>query len=341
MSSEGQITPQGDSRRDLLSQQFDQVETSPAPTPEPAEAAPALEPKTDDRPRDAQGKFVAKTESSPAVEGAPVVEPVVEEPAWSKPPKSWKPEFHELYGKADPKIKEYIFQREEESNRGVVPLKEKAQFADAINKVAQPYMSRIQAAGIDVPTAVERLMNIEATLAQGSPEAKRNLIHRLVQQYNIPLGDDPIEHKPMDQNLFALQSQIQNLSGQFQTWQQQAAKQQEQAVLADINKFAETHEYYEFAKPRMIELLNNGDAATLQEAYDKATGPGTKLHDLIQRGTQAAAPNPVVVADKAAKAARAAAVSPKSSTPGAAAPTKAQDRRSMLEQQFSGLSDRL
>ncbi len=91
----------------------------------------------------------------------------------------------------------------------------------------------------------------------------------------------------------------------------------------------------------MIQLLQGGMANTLDEAYDKALRLDTDLYDRQTQAQQASVNvQKIGMVDKAAKAARAAAVSVKSSTPGVATTTKAQDRRSMLVEQFANLDER-
>jgi hypothetical protein len=92
----------------------------------------------------------------------------------------------------------------------------------------------------------------------------------------------------------------------------------------------------------MIQLLQSGVATTLQDAYDKALRLDDQLFARQQQSIQAAAlAERKASADRAAKAARAAAVSVRSSTPGAPSAAKASDRRSLLAEQFDGMSDRL
>jgi hypothetical protein len=82
-------------------------------------------------------------------------------------------------------------------------------------------------------------------------------------------------------------------------------------------------------------------ANTLDEAYDKALRLDADLYDRQTQAQQASANvQKIGMVDKAAKAAKAAAVSVKSSTPGAKTSTKAQDRRSMLLEQFDSVNER-
>jgi len=154
-----------DARRELLTQQFEEAEQAPE------KAEPAK------NPRDEAGKF-AQTEKPEAVE----------EPVWKRPPASWKKDYHEAWATADDRLKEYAYQREEQMKAGIEPLKAKAQFADEINEVVQPYMQTIQGLGIDAPKAVKALLEADHALRYSTPEQKLQLFGRLAQQYGVNLG---------------------------------------------------------------------------------------------------------------------------------------------------------
>ena len=79
-------------RKELLSQQFDEVEQ--AKPEKPATAATSAKPVTQGG-RDASGKFTPADAPAPA-----------EEPVWKRAPASWKKELHEAWQTADPKFQE-------------------------------------------------------------------------------------------------------------------------------------------------------------------------------------------------------------------------------------------
>ena len=141
MADLNEIVPveNAEARRDLLAQQFDEVE-----------AAPAAEPA---RARDDTNKY-----AKPAPEAAPAEIEAVEEPVWKRPPASWKKDYHEVWQGADDRLKEYAFQREEQMKAGIEPLKSKAQYADQMQEVIAPYMQTITGLGIDAPKAVKALI---------------------------------------------------------------------------------------------------------------------------------------------------------------------------------------
>ena len=295
-------------RRELLSQQFDEVQNEA-----PVEAV------------------------KPQVEPEPEIAP--EPPVWERPPASWKKDYHEAWTTADPKLKEYAWKREEEMKAGVQPLLSKAQFADQMQQAIDPYMNNIRGLGIEAPQAVKALMEADNVLRHGTPQQKQQYFAQLAQQYGINMGD--VQVQPTDPNFYAIQNELAQVRGEVLNWKQQQEAAQNQALLSEINQFQAKAEYFEEARPIMIQLLNSGVAQDLDDAYQKAIRLDNDLFTKHQQTSQGAADAAKREAsNKAAKAAKAAAVSVKSSTPGAATATEAQDRRSLLMQQFDNMSER-
>ena len=295
-------------RRELLSQQFDEVQNET-----PVEAV-----RTQEQPN---------------------LEPPAEPPVWERPPASWKKDYHEAWTTADPKLKEYAWKREEEMRAGVQPLLTKAQYADQMQQAIEPYMNNIRGLGIEAPQAVKALMEADNVLRHGSPQQKQAYFAQLAQQYGINMGE--VQIQPTDPNFYAIQNELAQVRGEVLNWKQQQENAQNEALLSEINQFQSKAEYFEEARPTMIQLLNSGVAKDLDDAYQKAIRLDNDLFTKHQQASQGQADAAKREAsNRAAKAARAAAVSVKSSTPGAATSTKAQDRRSLLMEQFDNLNER-
>ena len=295
-------------RRELLSQQFDEVQNE----------APIEAVRTQEQPN---------------------LEPPAEPPVWERPPASWKKDYHEAWTTADPKLKEYAWKREEEMRAGVQPLLTKAQYADQMQQAIEPYMNNIRGLGIEAPQAVKALMEADNVLRHGSPQQKQAYFAQLAQQYGINMGE--VQIQPTDPNFYAIQNELAQVRGEVLNWKQQQENAQNEALLSEINQFQSKAEYFEEARPTMIQLLNSGVAKDLDDAYQKAIRLDNDLFTKHQQASQGQADAAKREAsNRAAKAARAAAVSVKSSTPGAATSTKAQDRRSLLMEQFDNLNER-
>lgn len=359
MSAVGQDeAPQAD-RKDMLRDAFDAVESNNISS-EPVKAQENVSRETaaekTERLRDEAGRFAATDGKSQAKEkGASVaqaapaetVPPVqaVEPPLWERPPASWKKEYHPLWSSADPKLREYAYQREEQMRAGVEPLLPKAQLADAITRVSEPYMQTIRGMGIDLPTAVEGLMKADHTLRHAPPDQKLAYFMQLGRQYGINLNgadvDGQAPQPQVDPN-YSIMQELNRLRGEFTTLTQRQEQERDAVFQADINKFAQKAEYFDEVRPAMIQLLQSGMAESLEDAYEKAIRLDTQLFESIQSAKHAETEaQKRASADAAAKSARRAAVSVRSATPGSTTSTKAQDRRSMLLEQFDGVAERL
>ena len=311
-------------RKAMLLQQFEEAD-SDEPAPATAE-------------RDERGKFTKKELNEEASE--------TEEELWKRPPTSWKKEYHEAWQSADPRLQQYAWQREEEMRRGIEPLKSKAAFADEINQVLDPYLPTIQQLGINPSKAIEGLLRADHTLRTSPPEVRRAYMMQLANAYGVDIGNGQGMPKgqtqqSVDPNYYMLQNELQNIRGEVTSWKQQQERAIDESILSEINVFANKAEHFEEVRPAMIQLLQSGYSETLEDAYNKAIRLDDQLFESIQGRRQAETDaRKRASADKAAKAAKAAAVSVRSSTPGTQPKAKAQDRRSMLLDQFSDLSER-
>lgn len=339
-----------DTRKELLSEQFDQVEAELPAAPEPTQAAQSpVEPEAapaGDRTRDQSGRF-AKSAPKAAPAGpqdtAQSAEPA-EAPVWRRPPQSWKKEYHDAWLAADPRLQEYAYQREEQMRAGVEPLRAKAEFADRMNEVIEPYMDTIRGLGIDAPSAVKALMEADRILRSSPMQDRVNYFRSLAQSYGIDLGSSgqSAPQAPIDPNFVALQNELIKIRGEVTGWKQAQEEQANAALMNEVTSFASKAELFEEARPTMITLLQSGVATTLEDAYNKALRLDEDLWQRQQEAQQAKiAAERKASADRAAKAARATAVSVRGSTPGAPTPSKAADRRSLLSEQLDGLSERL
>jgi len=313
-----------DDRRAMLEQGFEAAEKG-----EPIEAAIG---------RDEQGRFAPR-----AAEQTQEAEP----PVWRRPPASWKKEYHDIWQKADPKMQEYAWQREEQMRAGVEPLLAKAQFADTMQQAIEPYLPTIQGMGLTPEKAVSALMQADYTLRTAPPQQKMQLFAQLAQSYGINLGAMGANPQVAPQNsvdplVWQLQNELNNVRGEVMGWKQQQEMQQNQQLLTEINQFSLKADHFEEARPTMIQLLQSGMAETLEDAYEKAIRLNPDLFDQVSKAQQAEqAAKQAKEYNRAAKAARAAAVSVRSATPGANTAPKAANRRALLEEAFAESETRL
>ena len=310
-------------RKSLLAEQFEAAEAE-APTG-----------------RDDKGRF-----AKPAAQPEPQAEPA-EEPVWKRPPASWKKEYHEAWQKADPRIQEYAWQREEQMRKGIEPLISKKQFADAMEAAIEPYRQTITGLGLKPEEAVSALMKADYTLRTADPQTRAQYFAQLAQEYGIDLSgmgasQAYVPQNPADPMLFALKNELASVRGEVLTWKQQQEAVEQSKMMNEIDTFSAKAEYFEEARPTMIQLLQSGMAETLEDAYDKALRLDSELSEKIQQSRQAELEKKQAIEkNRAAKAARAAAVSVRSATPGTNTAPKAQSRRALLEEMFNEQESRL
>ena len=306
---------------------------------EAAEKGEPIEPVV----RDPKGRFTAQKAEQPAEEPQVGEEP----PIWRRPPASWKKDYHEVWQKADPKMQEYAWQREEQMRAGVEPLLSKAQFADAMQEAISPYMTTIQGLGLSPDKAVAALMDADHKLRNSDPQTKLQYFQQLAQSYGINLGamqgqPGQMPQQTVDPTVYALQNELNKVRGEVMGWKQQQEMMENQNLLNEINQFSLKAEHFEDVRPTMIQLLQSGVAQTLDDAYEKAIRLDPNLFEQMNKAQQAeVAAKQAKEQNRAAKAARAAAVSVRSATPGVNTAPKSSDRRALLEEALTEIEARM
>ena len=294
--------------------------------------------------RDAAGRFVGKQRQQ---ETQPEAQQEEEPPVWRRPPASWKKDYHEVWAKADPKMQEYAWQREEQMRAGVEPLLSKAQFADAMQEAISPYMTTIQGLGLTPDKAVAALMEADHKLRNSDPQTRMQYFAQLAQSYGINLGamqgqQGQMPQQTVDPTVWALQNELNKVRGEVMGWKQQQEMMENQSLLNEINQFSLKAEHFEDVRPTMIQLLQSGVAQTLEDAYEKAIRLDPNLFEQMTKAQQAeVAAKQAKEQNRAAKAARAAAVSVRSATPGVNTAPKSSDRRALLEEALSEIEARM
>ncbi len=349
-------------RREILSEQFDAMEAGEDTTPIAETVIPELD---EGRARDESGKFVSR-ETSPKTEktvkepelplGAPVVAATataVEPPLWERPPKSWNKwtDAGDVWKAAGAKAQQYAFEREQEMRAGVEPLLPKAKLADEISQAAEPYMNTIRGLGVTLPNAVKGLMEADHQLRTLPHAQKIQYLAQVARSYGIDLSQ-PLDlqaqpnQAPVDPHFSAFQNELVAVKGQLTAFQEAQRQQEDLRVQGEIKNFAKDKPYFELLRPHMSALLQEAGAKqenlSLQDAYDQALSKFDELAEAQRIATQAkTSAEKRETANRAAQAAKAAAVSVKGSTPGKQTATNAKTRREMLSEAFDNVDARV
>ena len=333
-------------RRDQLAAALDEAETPPAETVVADAVVGETAEQKADRLRDKEGKFATPDKAvkkEPVDEKAQAQAPVQPAAQRPKPPSSWKKDYHAHWETLDPKLAEYINQRESEYARGVSTYKSEAEQARQLNEAIAPFIPALQQHGIQPAAWIRNLGNAHQTLVSAAPEQKVQMFAKLIGDYQI----DP-------QALFNLLSNPQaRMQAQYQPPQQidikaairteleqERSASEVQTFLADV---ATKYPHYEQVKDDMVRLLQSGAAQDLASAYEKSI----RLNDEIWQAEQerkrasAEADKAKQQAEAVAKA-RSKAISVKTATPSGNVTAKdAKDRRSQIAEAFDGLEGRV
>lgn len=237
--------------------------------------------------RDAQGKFAAKApddSAAPVAEAAPADAPVEQvKPA----PNTWKKEAAEKWATVDPVVRAEIERREQDFHKGVEQYKERAAFAQSMERAMAPFMQTIQQLGVPPDRAIGELMAADHKLRYGSSQEKTAFFAQLAQNYGVDIGQAAHLHQNTDPSVFAAQNEAQQLRAQLQNYQQTAQQQAESALNSEIDAFKAdpSHSHFETVRGHMSALLQAGQAKDLADAYEQAiyANPTTRAAVLQQQ----------------------------------------------------------
>lgn len=319
---------QSDSLRDVIENAVEAVE---APATEETTSKEATQEAKTTRARDESGKFV-KTQPEANTSDLELTDDfeVPDEPKIEvKPrPSSWKKDYEEDWGKLDPRIQDYIQQREADYAKGVSTYKNQWDMAAPVMESLQQFQPLLQQYGVAPQQWITQLGNAHARLVTGTPEQKMQVFQQLANDYGINLGAfNGYENQGYDQfsSLAQELNQIKNQWGQFQ----QQQEQMEQAQLrSEIESFSADKPYFEEVREVMAGLLQSGMADDLQSAYEKAI----RLNDDVFQKVNAeqAQKSEAAQREKVAQA-KAKVLSPKSTTPTASATSGSKSASSARE----------
>jgi len=331
--------------RDTISSAFDTVTAEATQTQTPQTTVDtqtqSTQAQTDaERARDAAGRFAKAAEHQQSSQTQVTARP--------QRPSSWKKDYWEHWDKLDPKLAEYLSQREQEFAKGVSTYKQEWDQAKPLVDAVAPFMPILQQHNIKPNEWISNLGHAHQALVMGSPEQKLSMFLKLAQDYQVPL-----------ESLFAQgQDGRVYFNPQVQPYQAPQAPQQdmrrvvqellfEQQATQEIQQFSKRGDfpYFEQVRETMAGLLQQGLVDDLESAYHAALRMPrhSDLYEQAQaKQREADEQRKRDEAAKAAANARAKAVSVKSSTPtGPVTSADGKGLRSTIEKAFDEYSARV
>jgi hypothetical protein len=262
-------------------------------------------------------------------------------------PSTWKKEYVQIWDKMEAgeqiskedftKFAEYANQRESEYKKGVSTYKAEADRARSYEEAIAPFIPELQQQGI-APTAwINNLGRAHMVLSKAPYEQKVEMFQRLAQDYGIQLNGesqiqqlDPYTQQLMNQ-LNQVNQEVSSIKGRFAQEENQRLMSEIERVRQDVEKFP----HFDVVREEMAQLLELGKAQDLETAYKKAVRMNDDVWALEQDRLLKDARQSATKAQQVQKA-KAAAVSPKSTTPSGkvANPEDKKDRRSLIADQL-------
>ena len=211
---------QPESLRDVIE---NAVETVESPTTQETTSQEAVETPKSTRARDESGKFTKTqpeaitSETEPSDDFETQEEPKIE----VKPrPSSWKKDYEEDWGKLDPRIQDYIQQREADYAKGVSTYKNQWDMAAPIVEAIRPFEQSLRQNGMNPAQWIQNLGNAHQTLVYGSPEQKLQMFTQLANDYGVNLGS-LTGQTGYDPQFSSIAQELNQIKNQWSSFQQQ------------------------------------------------------------------------------------------------------------------------
>jgi hypothetical protein len=263
-------------------------------------------------------------------------------------PSTWKKEYVTIWDKMEAgeqiskedftKFAEYANQRESEYKKGVSTYKAEADRARGYEEAIAPFVPELQAQNISPAAWINNLGRAHMILTKAPMEQKVQMFQRLAQDYGIQLNSEgvaPIQQDAYTQQLMnqlnQVNQEVSNIKGRFAQEENQRLMSEIERVRSDAEKFP----HFDVVREEMAQLLELGKAQDLETAYKKAVRMNDDVWALEQDRLLKEARQTTIKAQQVAKA-KAAAVSPKSTTPSGKVsnPEDKKDRRSLIADQL-------
>ena len=300
---------QSESLRDVISSAVETVET---PATEISTSQEVTESPKSTRARDESGKFTKTQPEAITSETEAIEQEVEEKPAVKARPSSWKKDYEEDWGKLDPRLQDYIQQREADYAKGVSTYKNQWDMAAPIVESLRQFQPLLQQYGVAPQQWITQLGNAHAQLVTGTPQQKMAVFQQLANDYGINLGAFGGYENPAYDQFSQLSQELNQIKNQWGSFQAQQEAMEQTQLRSEIDSFKADKPYFEEVREVMAGLLQSGMADDLQSAYDKAI----RLNDDVFQKVNAEQANKseAVQREKVAQA-KAKVLSPKSTTP--------------------------
>lgn len=189
--------------------------------------------------------------------------------AWRAMPKAWKKEMEKTWNGLPPEAMQYINERETQAHAGISQYKT---VADKWNNTLTPFKQWFDHYKIDPQEAFHRLATAHIILKYGKPEDRQRYAQMLVKDYGLdsfigqPQGEQGQQQPAqLPEEIYQLKTELDGIKARDYERQVEEKRQAVTKFFGDPkNEFAME------LKDDIQELLEQGAATTLEQAYEKA-----------------------------------------------------------------------
>lgn len=278
-----------------------------------------------------QGFSSVETQSeTPTISDNVEEQPVSQEPAvideWMDAPKSYTKEYQDTFKTLSPDWRKYLIEREKQVERGFSEKNNRIESYKWADNAFNSRQERMAKLGFSkAQDYIEHMTAIDDALELNPAET----IKALANAYGVNFGETTNSNTEV-------QRQIATMQQEMQSYRDFMASQQQQAVNNEFNAFINAkdeagnpkHPHFEDVRADMLEIIKQGGAKNLEEAYDRAIWVNEAVRaKLIEESIQKQLNSKV----EAAKVAKDAGFSPKSK---AQEEVREKSLREELEEQF-------
>lgn len=198
-------------------------------------------------------------------------QPVNQEPAvtdeWMDAPKAYKKEFQDSFKTLSPEWRQYLIEREKQSERGFSDMGNKLNDLKWVENLYNTRAERLKANGYSkAQDYIEQLAQIEDAL-NADPQST---LQALAEAYGVKFNDNTA--------LNSLQRQVNDVQQLVAAQRQYIQQQQQETGNRLVNEFVNTkdeagnpkHPYFNDVREVMTDLIRKGAANDLDTAYNMA-----------------------------------------------------------------------
>ena len=279
-------------------------------------------------------KNLASAETQSKETNANEEQPANQEPAvtdeWMDAPKAYKKEFQDSFKTLSPEWRQYLIEREKQSERGFSDMGNKLNDLKWVDNLYNTRAERLKANGYSkAQDYIEQLAQIEDALS-ADPQST---LQALAEAYGVKFNDNTA--------LSSLQRQVNDVQQLVAAQRQYIQQQQQETGNRLVNEFVNAkdeagnpkHPYFNDVREVMTDLIRKGAANDLDTAYNMAIWTNGDIREKLIQAEKAK--ELAAKVDKAQKA-KAAGFNPTSKT---VPPAKEETLRDSLERIYEELNN--